>query len=69
MFSRKYATTAAPSLPRWTPRIWGNRLTVTSETILLELKGEKKSFDRFEIASKAVTGSVMVRKLIGASEQ
>src|SRR3569832_1018861 len=37
------------------PKEWGNKLTVTSDMILLELKGEKKSFDRFEIPSKSVT--------------
>jgi hypothetical protein len=38
------------------PKAWGNKLTVTSDTITLELKGEKKHFDKFEIPSKSVTG-------------
>jgi hypothetical protein len=38
------------------PKDWGNKLTVTSDTITLELKGEKKHFDKFEIPSKSVTG-------------
>jgi hypothetical protein len=38
------------------PKDWDNRLTVTSDTITLELKGEKKHFDKFEIPSKSVTG-------------
>ena len=38
------------------PKEWGNKLTVTSDTITLELKGEKKHFDKFEIPSKSVTG-------------
>ena len=38
------------------PKDWGNKLTVTSDTISLELKGEKKHFDKFEIPSKSVTG-------------
>jgi hypothetical protein len=46
------------------PKEWGNKLTVTSDTITLELKGEKKSFEKFEIPSKSVTGSVTARKLI-----
>jgi hypothetical protein len=37
------------------PKDWGNKLTVTSDTIVLEFKGEKKSFDKFEIPSKSVT--------------
>lgn len=37
------------------PKDWGNKLTVTSDTIALELKGEKKHFDKFEIPSKSVT--------------
>ncbi len=37
------------------PKEWGNRLTVTPDTIVLELKAEKKGFDKFEIPSKSVT--------------
>src|ERR1041385_4608094 len=38
------------------PKDWDNKLTVSSDVILLELKGEKKSVDRVEIPSKSVTG-------------
>src|SRR5689334_2950664 len=37
------------------PKDWGNKLTVTPEVITLELKGDKKKFDKFEIPAKSVT--------------
>ena len=37
------------------PKDWGNRLTVTPDMIVLELKGEKKGFDKFEIPPKSLT--------------
>ena len=37
------------------PKDWGNRLTVTSDKILLELKGPKKHWDRLEISPASVT--------------
>ncbi len=37
------------------PKDWGNRLTITSELIVLELKAENKGFQRVEISPKSVT--------------
>jgi len=37
------------------PKDWGNKLTVSPDMIVLELKGEKKKWDRFEIPPKSVT--------------
>lgn len=37
------------------PKDWGNKLTVTPDTIVLELKGEKGGFDKLEIPSRSVT--------------
>src|SRR5690242_14471623 len=38
------------------PKDWDNKLTVTSDTITLQLKAGKKEFDKFEIPAKSVTG-------------
>jgi hypothetical protein len=37
------------------PKDWDNKLTVTSDFVLLELKGAKKHYDHFEISSKSIT--------------
>jgi hypothetical protein len=37
------------------PKDWGNKLTISPDLIVLETKGEKKVWDKFEIQSKAVT--------------
>ena len=37
------------------PKDWDNKLTITPDVIVLETKGEKKGFERFEIPSKSVT--------------
>jgi len=37
------------------PKDWNNKLTVSPDMIVLELKGEKKGFDKFEIPPKSVT--------------
>jgi hypothetical protein len=37
------------------PKNWGNKLTITPDTIALELKGATKEFDKFDIPSKSVT--------------
>src|SRR5438874_86291 len=37
------------------PKDWGNKLTISSDMIVLETKGEKKSRDKFEIQPKSVT--------------
>ena len=36
------------------PKDWGNKLTVSSDTVLLDLKGKPKS--RFEVSLKSITG-------------
>ena len=38
------------------PKDWGNKLVVSSDMIVLALKGEKKTTDKLEIPPKAVTG-------------
>ena len=38
------------------PKDWDNKLTVSSDVIVLELKGPKKHWDKVEIPSKSVTG-------------
>jgi hypothetical protein len=38
------------------PKDWDNKLTVSPDMIVLELKGEKKSVDKLEIVPKSVTG-------------
>ena len=38
------------------PKDWDNKLTVTTDMIVLELKGNKKSVDKLEIPPKSVTG-------------
>jgi hypothetical protein len=37
------------------PKDWGNKLTISPDMIVLELKGAKKGWDRFEIPPKSVT--------------
>jgi hypothetical protein len=37
------------------PKDWGNKLTISPDVIVLEAKGEKKGFERFQIPSKSVT--------------
>jgi hypothetical protein len=37
------------------PKDWGNKLTISPDIIVLELKGPKKSWDRVEIPPKSVT--------------
>ena len=37
------------------PKDWDNKLTVTPELIVLELKGPKKTWDKLEILPKSVT--------------
>jgi hypothetical protein len=37
------------------PKDWGNKLTITPDTVVLELKGEKKEFEKLEIPSKSIT--------------
>jgi hypothetical protein len=37
------------------PKDWNNKLTVSSDMILLELRGPKKTVDRLEIPPKSVT--------------
>jgi hypothetical protein len=37
------------------PKDWGNKLTITPDTITLQLKGAGKEIDKFEIPSKSVT--------------
>jgi hypothetical protein len=37
------------------PKDWDNKLTVSPELIVLELKGPKKTWDKLEIPSKSVT--------------
>ena len=37
------------------PKDWGNKLTISPDLIVLETKGEKKGWDRFEIQPKSVT--------------
>lgn len=37
------------------PKDWDNKLTVSSDMIVLELKGPKKHWDKLEIPSKSVT--------------
>jgi hypothetical protein len=37
------------------PKDWGNKLTITPDKVVLELKAEKKEFDKFEIPSKSIT--------------
>src|SRR5436190_16988126 len=37
------------------PKDWGNKLTVSPDVIVLETKGEKKGWDKFEIQPKSVT--------------
>lgn len=49
----RYNGGSAPS--KVDPKDWGNKLTVSPQMILLELKGPKKTWDRLEIAPKSVT--------------
>jgi hypothetical protein len=49
----RYNGGSAPS--KVSPKDWGNKLTVSPDMIVLETKGEKKNWDRFEIPPKAVT--------------
>jgi len=37
------------------PKDWNNRMTVTPDVVTLELKGEKKTLQKFEIPSKSIT--------------
>jgi hypothetical protein len=37
------------------PKDWGNKLTISPDVIVLETKGEKKGYEKFEIRSKSVT--------------
>ena len=37
------------------PKDWDNKLIVSPDEVLLELKGPDKSFDRFTIPSKSIT--------------
>src|SRR5438067_3878872 len=37
------------------PKDWGNKLTISPDMIVLETKGEKKHWDKFEIQPKSVT--------------
>jgi hypothetical protein len=37
------------------PKDWGNKLTISPDMIVLETKGEGKSWDKFEIPPKSVT--------------
>jgi hypothetical protein len=37
------------------PKDWGNKLTVTPDNIVLELKDKKKGWDKVEIPAKSVT--------------
>jgi hypothetical protein len=49
----RYNGGSAPS--KVDPKDWGNKLTVSPDMIVLELKGPKKSWQKFEIQPKSVT--------------
>jgi hypothetical protein len=37
------------------PKDWGNKLTITPDAVVLELRSEKKEFEKFEIPPKSIT--------------
>src|SRR6267142_1269551 len=50
------ASPVGGSLPsKVNPKDWGNKLTISPDMIVLETKGEKKAWDKFEIQPKSVT--------------